>query len=135
MVSGTIFGQSDISLSGTAMARWRSDSIQRMSNKYDFPPYAWATGTLIIVLVAGLWPFRAPKNDVQWLDGENGLRFGDHGCILSSGTLPTDSSNDSSGTVEMWLETAQTKGRRTILAIEGSGDAELHSYSSKTETS
>jgi hypothetical protein len=99
-----------------------SKPIQAMSNKRHLPAYAWATATLIIILVAGLWPFRAPMNDVKWLDQENGLRFGRHAFVLSSSPFATsDSGEDSSGTIELWLEPAQTTGRRTVLAFEGSG--------------
>ena len=38
------------------------------------------------ILVAGLWPFHAPRNDVAWLNDGNGLRFGRHGVMLSSET-------------------------------------------------
>jgi len=40
----------------------------------------------MVLLVAGLWPFNArPKNQVTWLSTGNGVEFGDHGIILSSG--------------------------------------------------
>ena len=38
------------------------------------------------MLVAGLWPFHSPRNQVVWSAGE-GLRFGRHGMILSSGKI------------------------------------------------
>ena len=37
------------------------------------------------ILVAGLWPFHSPKNQVTWLAEENGLRFADPGTIVSAG--------------------------------------------------
>ena len=79
--------------------------------------------TLAIILVAGLWPFHSPKNDVTWLAG-NGIRIGNHGCLLSSGPLRSyDSKADSWGSLELWIKPAfATKGRRTILAFEGPGD-------------
>ena len=83
-----------------------------------------SAATLAIILVAGLWPFHSPKNDVTWLAGENGIRIGNHGCLLSAGPLRAyDSKDDSSGSLELWIKPAlATKGRRTILAFEGPGD-------------
>jgi VanZ family protein len=38
----------------------------------------------IILLIAGLWPFNfLPKNQVTWLDGQNGLHFGRLGIAYS----------------------------------------------------
>jgi VanZ family protein len=81
-------------------------------------------GTLIIILTAGLWPFHAPKNDVAWLADEDGIRIGKYGCVLSSGPLWNHESNEGgSGSIELWIKPARaTKGRRTILALEGPGD-------------
>ena len=42
---------------------------------------------LVGILTAGLWPFRAPKNEVSWLSNGNGLHFGEYGVILSSGLV------------------------------------------------
>ena len=39
---------------------------------------------LCSILVAGLWPFHAPQNDVSWIMDNQGLHFGHHGTILSS---------------------------------------------------
>jgi VanZ family protein len=78
--------------------------------------------TLVTILVAGLWPFHRPNNDVAWLTKENGLRFGDHGTILSSGALESrGSQNHYSGSLEIWLEPARSVSRSTILAFEDSG--------------
>jgi VanZ family protein len=75
-------------------------------------------------LVAGLWPFQAPLNDVVWLDRENGIRLGYHGSILSSSAFrPRNSENLGSGTLEVWLEPTLQNGRHTILAFEGLGRA------------
>jgi len=81
-------------------------------------------GTLTIILVAGLWPFHSPKNDVTWLPGENGIRISSHGCLVSSSSFRAyDSKDGSSGSLELWIKPAlATKGRRTILAFEGPGD-------------
>jgi hypothetical protein len=94
------------------------------------PSYARVMGalcvcSLVIILAVGLWPFHATKNDVTWLANENGLRFGDHGTILTSSAFEAHgSSNNSSGSLEIWLEPARSKRRNTILAFQGSGQAE-----------
>lgn len=91
--------------------------------------HSWAiTGscfaTLAIILVAGLWPFHSPKNDVTWLSGENGIRLGRFGCVFSSAAFRDhESMEDTSGSLEVWIKAAPlTKGRRTILAFEGQGE-------------
>jgi hypothetical protein len=37
-----------------------------------------------VILVAGLWPFHAPRNDVSWLGEGTGVLFGKHGSIVSA---------------------------------------------------
>jgi len=77
---------------------------------------------IVVILVAGLWPFHSPNNDVTWLAGENGLRFGVHGIALGSGAFKTRSSdNSASGSLEIWLEPARSRSRRTILAFADFG--------------
>ena len=80
--------------------------------------------TLAIILVAGLWPFHSPRNDVRWLTDEEGIRLGRHGYVLSSAAFRAhESREDTSGSLELWIKPARgTKGRRTILAFEGPGD-------------
>ena len=39
-------------------------------------------GTLVAV-----WPFHSPRNSVKWLAGENGLRIGEAGTIVSAGEV------------------------------------------------
>ena len=36
------------------------------------------------IVIAGLWPFHAPKNEVSWLHAGDGLHFGGHGVMLAS---------------------------------------------------
>jgi VanZ family protein len=91
------------------------------------PSYARAMGilsvsTIITILAAGLWPFHAPRNDVARLSKENGLRFGDHGTILSSGAFqPSGPENNYAGSLEIRLEPAGSTSRSTILAFQDSG--------------
>jgi len=56
------------------------------------------------ILVAGLWPFHAPKNDISWLSNGNGLLFGEYGSILSSGSLKALESSEAACSVEIWLQ-------------------------------
>jgi len=73
--------------------------------------------TLCGILIAGLWPFHSPDNQVRWLRSENGLRFGDHGTILSSGYLEVAGSDGPSCSLEIWLEPAVDWKSGTVLAF------------------
>lgn len=76
------------------------------------------------ILVAGLWPFHAPRNQVIWLTGANGLRFGQHGTILSSGPFQvTDSQPDSPCSIELLLQPDSISGGGTFLAFDNSATA------------
>lgn len=78
---------------------------------------------IFIILVAGLWPFRAPRNEVAWLPNTDGLFFGRHGSIVSIGAFPAGSADgQASGTLEIALEPARSQGRKTILAFDGAND-------------
>ena len=78
---------------------------------------ALAVLSLCGILVAGLWPFHSPKNQVQWLENENGLRFGHYGTILSSGIFERANSDGPSCSLEIWLEPDRTWGTGTVLAF------------------
>lgn len=57
------------------------------------------------ILIAGLWPFHAPKNEVSWLSHGNGLLFGEYGSILSSGAFKANKpAGVSSCSLEIWLQ-------------------------------
>ena len=73
---------------------------------------------LIIILIAGLWPFHAPKNQVSWLSNSNGLHFGEYGVILSSGASSFAGSKDEiSCSVEIWVQPDHSDIGGTILAF------------------
>jgi len=78
---------------------------------------ALAMLTLCGILVAGLWPFHSPKNQVHWLENENGLRFGHYGTILSSGMFEGASSDGLSCSLEIWLEPAFIWNTGTLIAF------------------
>lgn len=73
---------------------------------------------LIIILIAGLWPFHAPKNQVSWLTNSNGLHFGQYGVVLSSGAPSFAGSKDGiSCSVEIWVQPDHSDIGGTILAF------------------
>jgi hypothetical protein len=73
---------------------------------------------LIIILIAGLWPFHAPRNQVSWLSNSNGLHFGEYGLILSPGVFDFAGSKDgASCTLEIWLQPDYSDIGGTILAF------------------
>ena len=73
---------------------------------------------LCSILVAGLWPFHTPKNEVTWLPGRNGLRFGEYGTILSSKVFSRkDWGDGQSCTIEIWVAPGLTFDTNTLLAF------------------
>ena len=73
---------------------------------------------LFCVLVAGLWPFHAPRNEVSWLSGENALLFGKHGSIVSASPIEAKRSQpDRSCSLEIWLKPRQPGSEGTVLAF------------------
>jgi VanZ family protein len=75
---------------------------------------------LAIILVAGLWPFHAPRNDVTWLADGNGIRFGHHGTLVSAGRFQSDAAANSARSLEIWLSPDLAAKRKTILAFDTS---------------
>jgi VanZ family protein len=70
------------------------------------------------ILVAGLWPFHAPGNDVRWLSQGDGLAFGKYGSIVSTGPFDTKARRaDGSCSLEIWLEPKRVHSSGTILAF------------------
>jgi VanZ family protein len=60
---------------------------------------------LLGMLVAGLWPFHAPRNAVNWLGSGNGLLFGKHGSIVSASPFKARAAQgDNSCSLQIWLE-------------------------------
>jgi len=73
---------------------------------------------LLGILVAGLWPFHAPKNQVSWLNQESGLSFGKYGSVVSAGTFKADASRtDSACSLEIWLAARRVRSSGAILAF------------------
>src|SRR3984957_18227440 len=60
---------------------------------------------LLGMLVAGLWPFHAPRNAVSWVGTGDGLLFGKHGSIVSARPFKAGAApGDNSCTLQIWLE-------------------------------
>lgn len=73
---------------------------------------------LLCILVAGLWPFHAPRNEVSWLGQGNGVRFGKHGSIVSAGPLKAHGEQgDDSCSLEIWLKPSRADWNGMILAF------------------
>jgi hypothetical protein len=70
------------------------------------------------MLVAGLWPFHSPRNQVTWFGGGNGLHFGRHGVILSSGKFrAANVPADAPCSMEIWFEPARTAASATLFSF------------------
>ena len=74
-------------------------------------------GVLVGILVAGLWPFHSPKNDVRWLSAGTGLAFGRYGSIVSAGLFGDQKRLTDSCSVELWLQPKRVHASGTILAF------------------
>src|SRR5580693_7590350 len=73
---------------------------------------------LVGILVAGLAPFERPRNAVTWLGNENGVRFGRHGTIWSSGEfVVADAQGEASCSLEIWLQPDSASASSTVLAF------------------
>jgi hypothetical protein len=74
--------------------------------------------TLFGILVAGLWPFHAPRNQVSWLSQQCGVRFGKHGSIVSANPFEASASQrDHSCSLEIWLKPNRIDTGGMILAF------------------
>ena len=78
----------------------------------------FCVGALCCILIAGLWPFGHPPNDVTWLANQPGVRLGKRATILSSKPLPGLKSPACS--VEMWLRPRLNDASSTALDFSGS---------------
>ena len=68
------------------------------------------------LLVLGLWPFHAPRNQVTWLGNENGLRFADAGTAVSTGEFRA-AQDESSCSIEVWVQPGLRHDSNTLLAF------------------
>jgi hypothetical protein len=73
---------------------------------------------LCITLTLGLWPFHAPRNNVSWLTGANGVVFGKYGTVLGSGALKDPNSQGDNGhTIEIRALPDRWNSSATLLTL------------------
>ena len=83
--------------------------------------YRRFVGTLCLcivgtLLVAGLWPFHAPRNQVRWLENKNGLEFASNSSVLSAAVFHSKSLTAArQESIEIFLVPASGSSTRTIL--------------------
>ncbi len=80
---------------------------------------AVCAGILCVILIAGFWPFHAPKNQVGWLTVENGIRFGHRGIVVSTKAFRS-TPLEGPGSLEICLQPTVAVGSGTILAFDDS---------------
>jgi len=74
--------------------------------------------TLGGILVAGLWPFCRPHNQVTWSPDSNGLNFGHYGVVISVNSLKTARTYAQEPcSIELWLEPRPFHNNNTILSF------------------
>jgi hypothetical protein len=79
---------------------------------------AICTFVLLGILVAGLWPFHTPRNEVSWLSRTNGILLGKHGSIVSAGSFKARASQgNNSCSLEIWLRPSRVDAGGMILAF------------------
>jgi VanZ family protein len=78
---------------------------------------------LVGILIAGLWPFHAPRNDVSWLHDGNGLHFGKYGVMLATDAWsPRDWKERTDCSIEIWLQPDRVDRGGTILGFYSPGN-------------
>ncbi len=76
---------------------------------------------LVGMLVAGLWPFRKPSNDVRWITNSDGLSFGPHGTLLVSDTFDLSGSEAQAPcSLESWFQPYDINDGGTVFAFYSS---------------
>jgi hypothetical protein len=71
------------------------------------------------ILAVGLWPFTSrPHNDVNWIENQNGLSFGEYASILSSAPLRVDGPPDGPCSIELWMQPGLIEDSNTMLAFD-----------------
>jgi hypothetical protein len=74
---------------------------------------------ICVLLIIALWPLDPwPPNGVSWLPGQDGVRFENHGTILSAGHFPTEAGAEREPfSLEIWMEPWRTEGSGVIIAF------------------
>ncbi len=84
---------------------------------------ALCLATVCAILVAGLWPFCAPVNQVSWVKQGNAIRFGQHGTALSRDRLDFAGQTGAACSLEIWVQPVQTWANGSILTFYGLSEA------------
>jgi VanZ like protein/concanavalin A-like lectin/glucanase superfamily protein len=81
--------------------------------------YATTATVVLGILVTGLWPLRFhPPNNVSWIVARDGIRFGTHGSVVSSGQFRVpDDEAASPCSLELWLAPDFGSASSSILAF------------------
>jgi VanZ family protein len=86
------------------------------------------------ILLAGLLPFRGPRNGVTWLGHQNGVRLTGHSTLWSSGSFGVlDGGSGDSCSIELWLQPGLPRDSSIILSFstdENPLELTLHQYRS-----
>ena len=78
-------------------------------------------GILCALFAVGLFPFQAPKNQVEWLDNRNGLQFSRFSSILSAVAFHAKAANyDTPESIELWAAPNSLRSTSTIASFDGS---------------
>lgn len=85
-------------------------------------PRSFLTGICVFVLggilVAGLWPFHAPRNEVTWLSQGDGLLLRKYGTVVSAAPLQANPGRpDESCSLEIWLQPTRVHSSGSILSF------------------
>lgn len=70
------------------------------------------------ILVAGLWPFHAPRNEVTWLSQGDGLLLRKYGTVISAAPFQVNPGRpDESCSLEIWLQPKRVHSSGSILSF------------------
>jgi hypothetical protein len=79
------------------------------------------------MLVAGLWPFHAPLNEVTWVTDADGVSFGGHGTLLSTSTFELNLEAQAACSLEIWMYPYDIRDTGTVLAFYSSDNLQRFS--------
>ena len=101
-----------------------------MNQNTPLIPRRVANGILLLIcglilcgiFIAGLSPFTShPRNEVKWLENQNGLHFGEYASILSSAPLRWNGPPDGSCSIEFWMQPGLIEDSNTMMAFDSPG--------------
>jgi hypothetical protein len=81
---------------------------------------AVCVAAVCVLLTLGLWPFHAPRNNVQWLRGRDGLEFSKYGTVWSQRDFEPHGGSPCS--IEVWFRTASGTDGGSLLAFSTAQD-------------